>query len=274
MIKKNKRLPSTKIVTPPLRLRVFDGPNGSGKSTVIRAVQKAVVNGKSIDLGYYINADDITRSLKNSKFSFSIFKVKLDLGRLFTFTESAGLLRGDFSLKVLQRSIEVYRNTVMLKDEKWADHIGQVIARFLREEMLRLKRRFSFETVFSHHSNLDIMERACDAGYKVYLYYVSTESVEINKYRVQLRVLQGGHNVRVPDIESRYIRSMDLLYKAAQITYQTYFFDNSKENSPLELVAHFKKVKRKSWDKIDKQKVPNWFYKYYSAKVKRKKKDI
>lgn len=253
-------------------MRVFAGPNGSGKSTVIKAVQETFINGKAIDLGYYINADDITRALKNGKFSFHKFKVQINIDRLLSFASSAGLLRGEFTLDVLQRSIKVQGNAIVLVDDSRSDHVGQVIARFLREEMLRLKRRFSFETVFSHNSNLDIMERARDAGYKVYLYFVSTESVEINKYRVQLRVKSGGHNVRVPNIESRYLRSMDLMYDAAQITYQTYFFDNSKAEVPLELVAHFKKVKRKSWDKIAKQKIPNWFYKYYSAKVRRKRK--
>lgn len=61
--------------------------------------------------------------------------------------------------------------------------------------MLLLRRRFSFETVFSHPSNLEIMQEAVAQGYKVYLYYVSTEDPEINKYRVNLRVTQGGHSV-------------------------------------------------------------------------------
>lgn len=33
------------------------------------------------------------------------------------------------------------------------------------------------------------------AGYQVYLYYVSTASPEINKFRVELRVREGGHDV-------------------------------------------------------------------------------
>ena len=49
-----------------LRLRVFAGPNGSGKTTIIEEVRKAKVNGRAIDFGLYINADDIARSLKTS----------------------------------------------------------------------------------------------------------------------------------------------------------------------------------------------------------------
>jgi len=45
-----------------LRLRVSAGPNGSGKTTIIEAVRKAKVNGRPVDFGIYINADDIARA--------------------------------------------------------------------------------------------------------------------------------------------------------------------------------------------------------------------
>jgi predicted ABC-type ATPase len=116
----------------------------------------------------------------------------------------------------------------------------------------------------SHSSNLDIMRRAADAGYKVYLYFVSTESPEINKYRVALRVKKGGHDVPEDKIESRYYRSLSLLKEASEIAYQTFFFDNSIENEPFKLVAHFKIVDgEKKWDEIEEAKISNWFKKYY-----------
>ena len=130
--------------------------------------------------------------------------------------------------------------------------------------MLRLKRRFSFETVFSHESNLDIMRRSVEAGYKVYLYFISTESPEINKYRVKLRVAKNGHDVPPQKIEDRYYRSLKLMYKASQYAYQAFFFDNSKDNAPFELVAHFKLIrKRKKWDRISNSNATLWFKKYY-----------
>lgn len=113
------------------------------------------------------------------------------------------------------------------------------------------------------------MRQAADAGYKVYLYFVCTESPEINKYRVkEVRLKEGGHDVPEDKIESRYYRSLNLLYKAAQIAYQCYFFDNSGEE--FRAFAHFKKAKgKKQWDPIDKVQVPQWFLKYYSGKVKK-----
>ncbi len=49
------------------RLRIFAGPNGSGKSTIL----KSILNNKNIDLGVYVNADDIEALLhKNKKLNF------------------------------------------------------------------------------------------------------------------------------------------------------------------------------------------------------------
>ncbi len=102
----------------------------------------------------------------------------------------------------------------------------------------------------------------------MYLYFVSTESPEINKFRVKLRTDKGGHNVPEETIERRYYKSLNLLYKAAQLSYQAYFFDNSDDGSDFTLFAHFKVTKnKKAWDKINTKKVPEWFIRYYSQKV-------
>lgn len=95
------------------------------------------------------------------------------------------------------------------------------------------------------------MREAVNMGYKVYLYFVSTESPEINKFRVEARKMKGGHDVPHDKIESRYFRSLDLLYDAAQICYQAFFFDNSVDGADSKMFAHFKKVKgKKYWDKV------------------------
>ena len=155
---------------------------------------------------------------------------------------------------------------MILTGSDYVDRLAQITARFLRETLLAARRRFSFETVFSHESNLDIMKQAVEAGYKVYLYFVSTESPEINKYRVALRVRKGGHSVPEDKIERRYYRSLGLLREASEIAYQAFFFDNSIENEPYKLVGHFKKIgNEKKWDQIEESKISNWFKKYYSA---------
>lgn len=151
------------------------------------------------------------------------------------------------------------------------ERIAQITADFLRKKLLSEGKKFSFETVFSHPSKIDIIKAANEAGYKVYLYFVSTEHPKINIYRVKIvRVRKKGHDVEQDKIVSRYYRSMDLMYDAAQYTYQSYFFDNSYDGTNHSLFAHFKTNSndKKEWDEMDKNKIPNWFIKYYSSKVK------
>lgn len=103
-----------------------------------------------------------------------------------------------------------------------------------------------------------------EAGYKVYLYFVSTESPDINKFRVKARTEQGGHDVPEDKIEKRYYRSMNLLYEASQIAYQISFFDNSVDGEESVLFAHFKRTgKKKKWDDMKEADIPNWFFDGY-----------
>ena len=47
---------------------------------------------------------------------------------------------------------------------------------------------FSFETVFSHPAKIDILRRAFESGYRTYLYFIATETPEINIARIAQRV--------------------------------------------------------------------------------------
>jgi predicted ABC-type ATPase len=57
------------------RLRIFAGPNGSGKSTIL----KSILINRNIDLGIYVNADDIEVLLNQcQKLNFSDFKLSVN----------------------------------------------------------------------------------------------------------------------------------------------------------------------------------------------------
>jgi len=186
------------------------------------------------------------------------------LADFFDFAAASGLVSEQFTLAELQAAVSFEGQVVRLLNQKTLDRVAQLLARYLREELLRARRRFSFETVFSHESNLAIMEQAAAAGYRVYLYFVSTESPEINKYRVLLRKAQGGHDVPPNKIESRYYTSPGLVYRASQIAYQAFFFDNSVTEAPFRLIGHFKMVDGvKNWDAQTKADNRAWFERYY-----------
>lgn len=258
---------STKVKSS-LRLRIFAGPNGSGKSTIIQQVRNYKIDGKKVDFGIYINADDIAQDLIKSRFSFFKYKFVAKLEEFNAIALSSGLINKDFTNNEFKSSFRFVSNRIVLTNRKYVDRVAQVIADFLRKKLLQLKKKFSFETVFSHQSKLDFMDQAIAAGYKVYLYFVSTNSPEINKARVLVRVKKGGHNVPPEFIERRYYRTMELLFSASQKSYQTYFWDNS-ENEP-KLFTHFKVVNgKKKWKKINVKDAPDWFIKYYADKVKK-----
>ncbi len=252
-------------------MRVFAGPNGSGKSTIINSVRSLKVNGFPVDFGIYVNADLIAVDLQKGKSSFKQYKVIISQDKFVDIALNSGLIGEEFTEYQFMTSFRIVENVLFLKEPSAIEHIAQIIAHVLRKKLLQERKKFSFETVFSHESKVDIMKEAVKAGYKVYLYFISTNSPEINKYRVKVRVKQGGHDVPEDKIVSRYYRSMNLLHEASQYSYQAFYFDNSEDGTGKQsMFAHFKLDKdgNKMWDEIDRKIVPNWFIEYYSKKNK------
>jgi predicted ABC-type ATPase len=250
------------------KLRVFAGPNGSGKSTVIEYIKKYKVNEKNVEFGYYINADDIATVLKTEDYSFDQYDLKINSEEFNQITLKSGLLNKEFNLTQLIESYELVNNSISCLKDYNIERLAQIIAHYLRKKLLKERKRFSFETVFSHSSKLDIMREAVEAGYKVYLYFVCTESPDINIFRVAARTKKGGHSVPINKIESRYYRALNLLHDASKLSYQTFFFDNSEEGQSFKMFAHFKVIAdKKIWDEINEGDIPLWFKIYYSGKA-------
>ena len=247
------------------RLRIFAGPNGSGKSTVINDVRNFRKNGHPIDLGIYINADDIALELNNG-ILFNKYKLNLSDDQFKSFVLTSGLINDNFTEEEFSKSYVLQSNKIISKDKRYIEHLAQLISNFLINKLLEHKVKFSFETVFSHKSKLDIMKRANEAGYKVYFYFVATESPEINIERVRARTEKGGHYVPEEKIKNRYYRTMNFLYAASQLAYQAFYFDNSV--GELDMFANFKIVNgKKQWSKESNKMFPEWFKSYYSEKI-------
>ena len=104
---------------------------------------------------------------------------------------------------------------------------AQVIADRRREACIAAKRSFSFETVMSHRSKVDILLRAKAAGFLVQMFFVGTDDPRTNVERVALRVAQGGHDVPEDRIVARWHRVMELLYEATMAPHTAFVFDNS-----------------------------------------------
>jgi predicted ABC-type ATPase len=260
------------------RMRVFAGPNGSGKSSIIKSVLNTKLRqGRKLDFGVYVNADDIAVLLNGKGCKISTFEVSATKMDILEVANKSGLINSDFSLNRLDEClqvsgelIQVNKTAADMKSDLPYERIAQILSDYFRKKLLETGKKFSFETVFSHESKVDIIKRAQAEGYKVYLYFVSTEHPEINVYRVKkVRVPNNGHDVEEGKIRSRYYRSMNLMFEAAQYCYQAYFFDNSVDGSNHTMFAHFKvdPEGNKIWDDLDKSLYPVWFKKYYSAKL-------
>lgn len=233
---------------------MFAGPNGSGKSTIFKKISS------QFHLGIYLNADDIEQILNNNN--------QLDLSN---FNLSSPALSGQFSPFLQNHSLykkaisegfkidlECNKNIISIPSGTTHSYEASILTDFIRTQLVTEEKKLTFETVMSHPSKIETLQRAKDLGYKNYLYYVCTESVEINKSRVTERVKSGGHNVPPEKIEERYFRSLELLKEAVGYTYRTFIFDNSQNTSEFILdVYEGKEVT------YHVEKIPIWVDKYF-----------
>lgn len=86
------------------------------------------------------------------------------------------------------------------------------------------------ETVMSAPDKIDFIRRAKQAGYFVRIFYISTANPTINASRIARRVMKGGHDVPIPKIISRYIKSIANCAEIAQEVDRLYVYDNSRED--------------------------------------------
>jgi predicted ABC-type ATPase len=111
-----------------------------------------------------------------------------------------------------------------------------VRAEEVRERCVREGRSLAFETVLSMSDKIDFIQRAKLAGFFVRLFFVGTDNPAINAKRVALRVMEGGHDVPISKIISRYTRSLANCSVAASIADRAYVYDNSVDNVSPQLV--------------------------------------
>lgn len=232
------------------RIRVFAGPNGSGKSTIIHKLRE------TINFGAYLNADDIERTLSNKGFlnidNYNLNLIQEDWAVYSTAPRSMA------KLLLKSTKVKISRNILICSITKYDNYLAATITDFLRYKLLQNHKSFSFETVMSHPSKVDLMSSAKKDGYRTYLYYICTESPYININRVNIRVQKGGHPVPNEKIQQRYYRSLELLPKAIAASSRAYIFDNSGKN--YNWVAEVTKGVKLN---LKVKNPPNWFQQYY-----------
>jgi predicted ABC-type ATPase len=231
------------------RLRMFAGPNGSGKSTI-----KSII-GENL-LGVFVNADEIEAEAKKFGFlEFGKFGINAnELNSLEFFQNSSFLQKVNLTAEAAKLSFS--ENKLHFNNIQINSYFASVAADFIRQELIKKQTSFSFETVMSSPDKVEFLNKSHSAGYRNYLYFVATNNPQINISRVEVRVKEGGHNVPNEKIESRYYRSLDLLFDAIKLTNRAYIFDNSGENAVL-----FAEITDGKKFEIKSSRVPRWFRK-------------
>lgn len=111
------------------------------------------------------------------------------------------------------------------------------VAQERRERAVRERRSLAFETVFSGVDKVEFLRAAQREGFFVRLFFVGTEDPTINAARVARRVMQGGHDVPIPKIISRYFKSIANCAAVAREVDRLYLYDNSLDGAPPRLIA-------------------------------------
>lgn len=210
------------------RLRILAGPNGSGKSSVY----DALAQNESFYWGVFVNADEIEKKLREEQYidvlSYGVEdldwqKFQIDYQ---SFVDLKGGKCGVENLRYIDKKLFV------LNPDLVDSYLACYVAMCIRNGLLLVKKNITFtvETVMSHTSKLDFMRAARERGFRIYLYYISTSSPEINVGRVHTRVQRGGHNVPEDKIKSRYKRSLRNLHEAILLSDRAYIFDNSESS--------------------------------------------
>jgi hypothetical protein len=160
------------------RMRMFAGPNGSGKSTVKSVIDPGM-------LGYYLNPDDIEKSVnRDDYYDVRGLNLPLSESEIIYFFENHPLLsRADFvqSIRFVQKEFIDFANV------GFNSYLSAILTDFLRQKFIEVGRSFTFETVMSSADKVQTLQKARDAGFRNYLYYVATEDPLINISRIRHR---------------------------------------------------------------------------------------
>lgn len=238
------------------RLRMFAGPNGSGKSTIKSVLRKGL-------LGIYINPDEIEAEIKYHDFlDFRDYEIEPDENEILEFFRSSKLLEKADLLEEAEY-LKFSDNKLSFFEVSVNSYFASVAADYIRQKLVQSGKSFSFETVMSSPDKIEFLQNARRRGCRNYLYFVATDSPEINISRVRYRVKTGGHDVPTDKITTRYYRSLDLLWEAVKYTDRAYIFDNS--GSDLIWLAEITNAENLE---IKNDTAPSWFIKYVLDKAK------
>ena len=108
-----------------------------------------------------------------------------------------------------------------------------------RERCLAAHKSMIFESVLSAQDKVDFIQRAIKEGFFIRLFFVCTQSPTINAARIAKRVMEGGHDVPIPKVVSRYNKSIVNCRMLSRLVDRAYIYDNSIDDQEAQLLFRF-----------------------------------
>lgn len=131
-----------------------------------------------------------------------------------------------------------------------------------RERCILNRESFVFETVFSAEDKIDFLIRAKEAGFFIRVFFISTEHPSINAARIAKRVMEGGHDVPIRKIISRYAKSIINCETIVPLVDRLYVYDNSVNDADARILFRLKNGKL---EKMYVNQLPDWAKNIFSA---------
>ena len=97
----------------------------------------------------------------------------------------------------------------------------------MREECIANGHSLIFETVLSAPDKISFIQQAKQKGYFIRLFFIGTDTPQINAARIAYRVMNGGHDVPIQKIISRYYKSIANCSLLVPVVDRLYVYDNS-----------------------------------------------
>ena len=116
------------------------------------------------------------------------------------------------------------------------------------------KTSFVFETVLSGDDKIDFILRAKSSCFFIRLFFIATNHPSINASRIANRVIEGGHDVPISKIISRYYKSISNCEILSKVADRLYVYDNSKDGADAKLL--FRLTNGELIKKYDE--IPTW----------------
>ncbi len=104
---------------------------------------------------------------------------------------------------------------------------GRVMLRAI-EGALKKGESFSFETTFSGKLWRSYLVKARKDGYRIVIYFVFVQSIELSLKRIRARVKMGGHDVPAKIVRRRFKRTFDnFIHLYMPLADEWYIVDNT-----------------------------------------------